>query len=735
MRRLTVASLVLAAVLVPAVVAGAAVHDNTVVSVTATQAMGGGDSGPGIAMSESGTRIAFESTANNLSAADDDTVVNVFVRDLQTGTTTLVSRNAAGVGADDDSANPAISPDGRYVAFESRATNLSDVDSDVSNADLEPVMDVFLYDTVAGTIDLVSRAGTTAGDADSGDPSVSNAVPDGTTVAPAVAFESSATNLSADDVDGVQDIFVRRPAGAILFLSRAKGAVTGAGGTADSLDPSISKAGTRVAFTSNADNMFDDDRDAFSNVYMVGYSFGGPLRVFAHVSRTSRVGSTSAPADGNSSQPVLSADGGFVAFVSSARNLANVTAPNNVFLHYLQGGSTSLISRAAGQGAPASESSLSPAISGDGLQVAYSSEADNLSDRDNDEVTNVYVRHAYYGTTTLVSRAAGADGGPLDGAAYAPAISGAGDFVAFAAPVPEPLGRRTTRPRVTASFFQVLRRELPLVPPPPVIPNDLGLNDHSDGHGVGGGHGSGGAHGGDEHAAGDAHGAAHAAGDAGHAHGGLDHFRLVMGSLRSDKIAGTASHDKVCGGAGDDAISLGAGSDVGYGGACGTLSPPEKDAVSWWRTVSPAGLRHAGDPPAAPTGVDGNDRIVGGKGEDALFGGAGNDNLVGGTGNDLLSGGSGGDVIVGGPGRNRYEGGMGSDSINAANGVRELVDCGFGRDFVKADRRDRLSGCEKVKRIRRKAKKDVPELLPECPGGGHDCHQGGTVVLRAAGRP
>ena len=91
-------------------------------------------------------------------------------------------------------------------------------------------------------------------------------------------------------------------------------------------------------------------------------------------------------------------------------------------------------------------------------------------------------------------------------------------------------------------------------------------------------------------------------------------------------------------------------------------------------------------------------------------------------------------MIVGGPGRNRYDGGMGSDSINSANGVRELVDCGFGRDFVKADPRDRLSGCEKVKRVRRKAKKDLPELLPECPGGGHECHNGQTIVLSKARR-
>jgi hypothetical protein len=202
-----------------------------------------------------------------------------------------------------------------------------------------------------------------------------------------------------------------------------------------------------------------------------------------------------------------------------------------------------------------------------------------------------------------------------------------------------------------------------------------------------------------------------------------------MGSLRPDRILGTATHDKVCGGPGNDTISLGAGSDVGYGGPCGPLNPPETDKASWWRTAAVASLRAA-----ALAASDGDDRLVGGKGEDALFGGAGNDNLVGGSGSDLLAGGTGRDVLAGGPGRNRYDGGLGSDSINAANGVRELVDCGFGRDFVKADPRDRLSGCEKVTRVRRKAKKDLPELLPECPGGGHGCHDGQTIVLSKARR-
>ncbi len=722
------AALVLVAMLVPALVAGAAVDDTTLVTLSGTQERANGASGPGISISASGNRIAFESSADNLSEFDDNTVVNIFVRDMGTGLTALASQKD-GVGATAGSANPSISADGRYVAFESGADNLDTCVNELDTCDDNSVTNVFLYDTLNETTELISQASDgTPADRDSGNPAVSGA-------GEVVAFESRATNLSADDDDAAKDIFTRRiSAGTTTLVSRVNG--FGPGGNGDSRDPTISSSGARVAFASDADNLYSDDRDLYTNIFVVVPQ----LQLMDHVSRTTGLGSVSEPANGNSSEPVISANGGFVAFTSSATNLAAVTAPTNVFLRYLSATNTSLVSRMEGQGPAATDSSGSPTISADGLQVAFTSDADNLSGSDNDQLTNVFLRHAYYGTMTLVSRASGANGAPLDTSASGPAISAAGDFVAFASQVYDVGGPRWPRPRPPAGFVHVLRRELTVIPTIQDPPPDLGLNDHSDGHGGGGGHGTGGHDAGAGHDAAGGHGAdGHgAAGAAGHdAHGGLDHFRLVMGSLRPDKIFGTASHDKACGGAGNDTITLGAGSDVGYGGVCGTLNPPEKDTASWWRTASsrPA-LRHAGDPPAlAPAGgADGNDRLVGGKGEDALFGGAGNDNVVGGSGRDLLSGGSGGDVLVGGPGRNRYEGGMGSDSINSANGVRELVDCGFGRDFVKADRRDRLSGCERVKRIRKKAKKDLPELLPECPGGGHDCHQGGTVVLRAAGR-
>ena len=109
-------------------------------------------------------------------------------------------------------------------------------------------------------------------------------------------------------------------------------------------------------------------------------------------------------------------------------------------------------------------------------------------------------------------------------------------------------------------------------------------------------------------------------------------------------------------------------------------------------------------------GLAGNDRLTGGAGDDCLFGGAGNDRLSGGpggdrlngdSGNDRLTGGTGNDKLNGGPGTNTLSGGAGNDNLLAANGRTERVDCGSGRDTVRADRSDKLRGCERVTRRRR----------------------------------
>lgn len=130
-----------------------------------------------------------------------------------------------------------------------------------------------------------------------------------------------------------------------------------------------------------------------------------------------------------------------------------------------------------------------------------------------------------------------------------------------------------------------------------------------------------------------------------------------------DVLTGTPLADLICGLAGNDTVDGLAGDDTLYGDACSV---------------------------GARTG-----------GNDTLRGGAGNDRLYGGGGNDRLDGGAGNDRLAGGPGRNRYAGGPGNDVINAANGRREIVDCGSGRrDRVTADRGDRLRRCERVRRAR-----------------------------------
>lgn len=97
-------------------------------------------------------------------------------------------------------------------------------------------------------------------------------------------------------------------------------------------------------------------------------------------------------------------------------------------------------------------------------------------------------------------------------------------------------------------------------------------------------------------------------------------------------------------------------------------------------------------------GRGGNDLLRGRGGDDCLVGGPGRDRLYGGAGYDRLTGGPGGDVLVGGSGVNRYDAGSGNDYVQAANGRRERVRCGPGRDRARADRHDRLSGCERVRR-------------------------------------
>jgi Ca2+-binding RTX toxin-like protein len=89
-------------------------------------------------------------------------------------------------------------------------------------------------------------------------------------------------------------------------------------------------------------------------------------------------------------------------------------------------------------------------------------------------------------------------------------------------------------------------------------------------------------------------------------------------------------------------------------------------------------------------GGPGDDWLVGGQGDDVIHGDAGADVLLGGDGNDIIATGSGKSLTV--------DAGAGNDTVNARNGKRETIVCGAGHDTVKADKRDKLKGCETRKR-------------------------------------
>jgi Ca2+-binding RTX toxin-like protein len=139
----------------------------------------------------------------------------------------------------------------------------------------------------------------------------------------------------------------------------------------------------------------------------------------------------------------------------------------------------------------------------------------------------------------------------------------------------------------------------------------------------------------------------------------------------------------------------GKGSDVGADGAGGND-----------RVIPAPGVATSGD--VFADGGNGNDRLIaprkaasvmnGGAGNDVLTGGELHDLLSGNGGNDRVAGNSGRDEIDGGRGRDLLLGGRGHDAIVSRDGRRDRVRCGPGRDRVRADRRDRLHGCERVGR-------------------------------------
>jgi len=389
------------------------VHDRqtgetTRVSVAAGGAEGNGNSDwPSI--SADGRYVTFYSVADNLVAGDTNATEDVFVHDRQIAETTRLSVASDTTQGNDHSYFPSISADGRYVAFESYATNL--VADDTNDAD-----DIFVYDRQTEDTTRVSLGWDGAeGDSHSLNNSISA---DGRYV----AFQSGASNLVAGDSNGVDDVFVHdRQTGVTTSVS-----VSDNGTEANDIcaAPSISGDGRYVTFQSDANNLVSGDSNGYRDIFVHDRQTGETIRV--------SVDSDGYESDSGSYIPRISADGRYVVFQSTAANLVDddTNGESDVFVHDLETGETTRVSLAS-DGTEGNDISQYPAITADGQYVSFQSWANNLVDDDTNDYPDVFVRDLQEGETTRVSVTS--DNSQSDLASFYSSISADGRYVAFGA--------------------------------------------------------------------------------------------------------------------------------------------------------------------------------------------------------------------------------------------------------------------------------------------------------------
>ena len=357
--------------------------------------------------SSNGRFVAFSSKASDLIGNDGNSFIDIFVHDRKSGQTKRVSKPSGGGIPDDASGRPSISGNGRFVAFRSDATNLIGSDGNTH-------ADVFVHDRkIARTKRVSKRKGGATPNGDSGEPWIS-------ANGRFVAFESDATNLIGGDGNGKPDVFVHdRKTGRTKRVSKRKG-----GGDADgsSSRPSISADGRFVAFESTAKNLVGSDGNDKTDVFVHDRKAGRTKRV------SKRVGG--GDANGFSDTAAISANGRFVAFTSSAKNLIGSDGNNHadVFVFDRKTGKTKRVSKPSGGGIPNGESGQA-SISANGRHVAFESIAKNLIGNDGNDVYDVFVHDRKTGKTKRVSKPSG--GGIPNGESFDGSISADGRFVAF----------------------------------------------------------------------------------------------------------------------------------------------------------------------------------------------------------------------------------------------------------------------------------------------------------------
>ena len=337
-------------------------------SVDSAGAEGNGASSACV-LSADGRWVAFQSLATSLVAGDTNLASDVFVHDLVLGTTLRASVDANGIQGFGDSVAPALSADGRCVAFASRAQLVA--------ADMNGNWDVYVRDLSSGTIVWASVG-------------LGGAQPGGDSTRPAlsadgrwVAFESSAAALVAGDTNQKLDVFVRD----LATGTTVRASVDSAGSQVfgDSRRPALSADGRCVGFESSAATLVAGDTNNAYDVFVRDLPLGTTARA--------SVDSQGIEGGSFSGWTSLSADGRFVCF-SSAWGGFDANDTNlawDVFLHDRASGATWLLSADAG-GAPGNDHSQGGVLTPDARFATFASAASNLDPNDLNQTWDVFLR-------------------------------------------------------------------------------------------------------------------------------------------------------------------------------------------------------------------------------------------------------------------------------------------------------------------------------------------------------
>ena len=366
-----------------------------------------------------GPIVVFESVATNLVIGDTNGLSDIFRRDLLNQLTQLISVNTAGGPSDGNSFNPACSADGRFIVFQSDATNLV-------GTDINGTTDIFVRDTVAGLTFLVS---VDSGGLQANGPSINPTISaDGRYV----AFESDADNLVATDNGFFGDIFLHdRVTGTTIRVSTEAPGDPDASADQDNSNASsqvarISGDGRFVVYHGPADDIVAGDTNGAYDVFVYDRVAGTNTRASV------KADGSETPPSGGSGNPSVSNDGRFVAFLTFSPDLVPGDTNANegdIVVKDMLTGAVEFASVDSNEALPATTpGTFFPRISGNGRYVVFESGASTLVADDTNGFIDVFLRDRVLGTTVRLSISGSTEG---NGDSFIPTITDDGKWACY----------------------------------------------------------------------------------------------------------------------------------------------------------------------------------------------------------------------------------------------------------------------------------------------------------------